>query len=124
MTTVISLCENTPEWQNRENARQAVALANRTAAYLRTIIVVEEFSNHQMFLTMADNNRNKDQNLTGGNQDNRGGSNTRQSTQTGAGQNTENLNPQKGSDWNNYRSRELSDQGGGAGNATTPKTKR
>lgn len=69
---------------------------------------------------MIENNRN--QNQSSGNQ-NRDNQNPNQNNQT---QNTSDqigkgANPQDGDQWNNYRSRELSDQGSGTGNASRSK---
>jgi hypothetical protein len=69
---------------------------------------------------MTENNRNQ--------QDQASGTSTQQNQdynqgnqQNKAGQSDPNQNPQSGDQWNNYRTREMSDQGSRAGNASTPK---
>jgi hypothetical protein len=69
---------------------------------------------------MAENNRNQDVNP--GTQDNTSNQNPGNQSQTTSRPQEQQPNPQDGDQWNNYRKREYSEQGGGAGNATTPKT--
>lgn len=73
---------------------------------------------------MAENNRNQ-QNQTSGNssqqsQNENQDQNYNQNQQKIADEGGPNHNPQDGNKWNNYRSREYSEEGGGAGNASTP----
>jgi hypothetical protein len=66
---------------------------------------------------MKENDRNQQQTSTDSmqNQDL-----NNQQTQNTSGQGGQDQNPQEGTKWSNYRTRELSDEGTGEGNATTP----
>ena len=68
---------------------------------------------------MEKNNSNQQQGSSTSTQQNQ------ETNQTGQSQNTSQTgndqNPQNGGSWNNYRTRELSDEGTGEGNATTPR---
>lgn len=68
---------------------------------------------------MAENNRNQNQTSENSNIGNRTSDQNTQS-QNISNQDGQNQNPQGGDHWNNYRTRELSDEGTGAGKATTP----
>jgi len=71
---------------------------------------------------MADNNRNQgndQQRNSDASQDQRSGQEGQRSNTSSQG--NEEQNPQEGSAWSNYQTRELgSEQGGGEGNATVP----
>lgn len=63
---------------------------------------------------MTENNRNQEQNQSSNTgSSNQSNQNTGQSGQTRntSGQDQQFQNPQRGDDWNNYRSREMSDEG-------------
>jgi hypothetical protein len=68
---------------------------------------------------LAENNRSqqKDSGSSTQRDKNRGQENQSQNT---SGQGIQDQNPQRGSKWSNYQTRELSDEGSGEGNATTP----
>jgi len=68
---------------------------------------------------MAENNRNQEQSSTGSTTQQNQGVGQGQ-TQTTSGQEGQDQNPQDGSQWNNYQTREMSDQGSGEGKPTGP----
>jgi hypothetical protein len=68
---------------------------------------------------MEENNRNQQQGSGISTKQNQGSSQTGQSENTSHKGNDQ--NPQNGGSWNNYLTRELSDEGTGEGNATTPR---
>lgn len=69
---------------------------------------------------MTENNRNQKQNSGDQNLENQNSNQSNQQQNT-SDQIGKGANPQDGDQWNNYRSRELSDQGSGAGNSSTPR---
>ncbi len=69
---------------------------------------------------MTENNRNQGQSSDSQNLRDQNSNQNNQSQNT-SDQIGKGANPQDGDQWSNYRTRELSDQGSGAGNATTPK---
>ena len=68
---------------------------------------------------MAENERNQQQQTGDSSQQTQKGNQSGQSQNT-SGKDTKDQNPQGGDHWNNYRTRELSDEGTGEGNASTP----
>jgi len=70
---------------------------------------------------MTENDRNRQQNAGTSTQENQGSNKGNQSQTTSNSGSKEN-NPQDGGSWNNYRTRELSDEESGEGNATPPRS--
>jgi hypothetical protein len=68
---------------------------------------------------MAENERNQQQQTGDSKEQTQTGNQGGQSHQT-KDQRKEDQNPQGGGHWNNYRTRELSDEGSGESNAGTP----
>ena len=68
---------------------------------------------------MAENDRDQQSSSAGSPQQNQSAGGPGQ-TQNTSGQESQDQNPQEGTKWNNYRTREMSDEGKGEGNATTP----